>query len=76
MAMPREEKIRDGVGKHVLKRAVSRSCRAKSSGGRSRASARRWRGGSAELGDQLERQLQGSAINELGWLDREAWRTS
>ena len=52
MALPERMKVRDGVGKYLLKKAVeARSCRETSSTGASRASARRWRSGSAgELG--------------------------
>jgi asparagine synthase (glutamine-hydrolysing) len=73
MAIPRSEKIRDGEGKHVLKRSVSSSLprdvvwRPKQ--GFATPVAAWFR---CELGDHLERQLKGSAINELGWLDPSA----
>jgi asparagine synthase (glutamine-hydrolysing) len=70
MGMPRSEKIRDGEGKHVLKRAVSDLLppevvwRPKQ--GFSTPVERWFRG---ELADRLERQLRGSPIAELGYLD-------
>jgi asparagine synthase (glutamine-hydrolysing) len=73
MAIPRSEKIRDGEGKHVLKRAVSSSLprdvvwRPKQ--GFATPVAAWFRG---ELGDHVQRQLKGSAIKELGWLDLSA----
>ena len=72
MAVPREEKIRDGVGKHVLKRAVAGLLdddlvwRPKQ--GFATPIASWFRG---ELADGLERQLSDGAINETGWLDPE-----
>lgn len=75
MALPDTEKIRDGVGKHVLKRAVSGLLpddivwRQKQGFGTPVSS---WFRG--PLGEQLERQLAAGAINELGWLDGGAIR--
>jgi len=71
MAIPRGEKIRDGVGKHVLKRAVSHLLpeelvwRPKQGFG---TPVSDWFRG--PLGDQLDRALTESSINELGYLDR------
>jgi asparagine synthase (glutamine-hydrolysing) len=73
MAMPPEEKIRDGVGKHVLKRAVGDLLapellwRPKQGFG---TPVSQWFRG--PLGDQLEDRLRRSAINDLGVLDQEA----
>jgi asparagine synthase (glutamine-hydrolysing) len=73
MAMPESEKIRDGVGKHVLKRAIGDLLpaeliwRPKQGFGTPVSS---WFRG--PLGDQLERRLRESHINELGILDHEA----
>jgi len=73
MAIPREEKIRAGIGKHVLKRAVADVLppeivwRPKQGFG---APVAQWFRG--ELGDRLEGQLKRSAVNELGYLDRNA----
>jgi asparagine synthase (glutamine-hydrolysing) len=70
-AMPAAEKVRDGVGKHVLKRAVGDLLpeevvwRPKQGFG---TPVSRWFRG--ELADRLEAQLAGSAIWELGYLDR------
>jgi asparagine synthase (glutamine-hydrolysing) len=70
MSVPAEEKIRDGIGKHVLKRAVSDLLddelvwRPKQGFG---TPVSQWF--RAELGDQLEHQLAHGAINELGYLD-------
>jgi asparagine synthase (glutamine-hydrolysing) len=75
MAMPVDEKIRGGVGKHVLKRAVSDLLpddlvwRRKQGFG---APVSQWFRG--PLGDQLSDRLDESAIHELGFLDREAVR--
>jgi asparagine synthase (glutamine-hydrolysing) len=75
MAMPPEEKIRDGVGKHVLKRAVSDLLpndliwRPKQGFG---TPVSDWFRG--PLGDNLSRQLEGSQIHQLGYLDREEIR--
>lgn len=72
MAVPRAEKIRDGVGKHVLKRAISDLLpndliwRPKQGFG---TPVSQWFRG--ELGTQLEHQLKHGAINEMGWLERE-----
>jgi asparagine synthase (glutamine-hydrolysing) len=71
-AMPASEKVRDGVGKHVLKRAVEDLLpqevvwRPKQGFG---TPVSRWFRG--ELADRLEAQLAGSSVWELGWLDRE-----
>ncbi len=71
MAVPRDEKIRDGIGKHVVKRAVAGLLpddllwRPKQGFG---TPVSQWFRG--ELGDQLDRQLETGAINETGWLDR------
>jgi asparagine synthase (glutamine-hydrolysing) len=73
MAIPESEKIRDGVGKHVLKRAIGDLLpaeliwRPKQGFGTPVSS---WFRG--PLGDQLERRLRESRINELGILDHEA----
>jgi asparagine synthase (glutamine-hydrolysing) len=73
MAIPENEKIRDGVGKHVLKRAIGDLLpaeliwRPKQGFGTPVSS---WFRG--PLGDQLERRLRESHINELGILDHEA----
>jgi asparagine synthase (glutamine-hydrolysing) len=75
MAMPVDEKIRGGVGKHVLKRAVSDLLphdlvwRRKQGFG---APVSQWFRG--PLGDQLSARLEESAIHELGFLDRDAVR--
>jgi asparagine synthase (glutamine-hydrolysing) len=72
MAMPVQEKIRDGVGKHVLKRAVGDLLfedliwRPKQGFG---TPVSDWFRG--QLGDDLTRQLQRSSIHELGYLDRD-----
>jgi asparagine synthase (glutamine-hydrolysing) len=71
MAIPASEKIRDGIGKHVLKRAVSDLLpeelvwRPKQGFG---TPVEQWFRG--PLGEQLQSQLTDSPINELGWLDR------
>ena len=71
MAMPLEEKIRDGIGKHVLKRAVSDLLpedliwRRKQGFG---TPVSQWFRG--PLADDLGRRLDGSAIHDLGYLDR------
>ena len=65
MAVPRDEKIRDGIGKHVVKRAVAGLLpddllwRPKQGFG---TPVSQWFRG--ELGDQLDRQLETGAINE------------
>ncbi|MEA2469147.1 MAG: hypothetical protein QOE38_145, partial [Thermoleophilaceae bacterium] len=75
MSIPREEKIRDGVGKHVLKRAVSDLLppeivwRPKQGFG---APVSQWFRG--PLGARLEERLEGSALNELGYVDGAAVR--
>ena len=72
MATPTDEKIRAGVGKHVLKRAVGDLLpddllwRPKQGFG---TPVSQWFRG--ELGAQLEDRLANSAINELGYLDRD-----
>jgi asparagine synthase (glutamine-hydrolysing) len=72
MAMPQEEKIRDGVGKHVLKRAVSDLLpndliwRPKQGFG---TPVSDWFRG--PLGEDLSRQLERSKVHELGYFDRE-----
>ena len=76
MAVPREEKIRDGIGKHVLKRAVAGLLdddlvwRPKQGFG---TPVSHWF--RHELGDQLERQLNHGAINETGWLESDRIKT-
>jgi asparagine synthase (glutamine-hydrolysing) len=73
MALPRDEKIRDGTGKHVLKRAVGDLLphdlvwRPKQGFG---TPVSQWFRG--ELGDQLRDRLTESHIKELGWLDGDA----
>jgi len=76
MAMPDAQKIADGVGKVVLKRAVGDLLphdlvwRPKQGFG---APVAQWF--RDELGGRLLAQLDGSAIHELGFLDRERIRT-
>jgi asparagine synthase (glutamine-hydrolysing) len=71
MSVPASEKIRGGVGKHVLKRAVADLLpddllwRPKQGFG---APVSEWFRG--PLADQLRRQIDGSAIHELGFFDR------
>jgi asparagine synthase (glutamine-hydrolysing) len=75
MSVPTGEKIRDGVGKHVLKRAVGDLLdeevvwRKKQGFG---TPVSEWFRG--PLGDQLEQQLVRSEINELGYLNPETVR--
>ena len=70
MSVPSSEKIRDGVGKHVLKRAVGDLLdhdlvwRKKQGFG---TPVSEWFRG--PLGDQLEHQLVRGEINELGYLN-------
>ena len=70
MGLPHSEKIRDGVGKHVLKRAVSDLLpddllwRPKQGFG---VPVSDWLRG--ELGNQFERQFAQSALREAGYLD-------
>lgn len=70
MAMPEEEKIREGVGNHVLERAVSDLLphdliwRPKQGFG---TPVSDWFRG--PLADNLSRQLNESSIHELGYLD-------
>jgi asparagine synthase (glutamine-hydrolysing) len=70
MAMPIEEKIRDGVGKHVLKRAASDLLPSdllwRPKQGFATPIAK-WLAG--DLGGQLERQLAYSSLHELGWFN-------
>ena len=70
MSVPAGEKIRDGIGKHVLKRAVTglldEDLVWRPKMGFSTPVSRWFRG---PLGDQLERQLAGGELNELGYLD-------
>jgi asparagine synthase (glutamine-hydrolysing) len=72
MAIPAAEKIKRGEGKHVLKRAVEGLLppevvwRPKQGFG---TPVEDWFRGA--LGDRLDGALRDSAINELGWLDRE-----
>lgn len=69
MSVPTGEKVRDGVGKHVVKRAVEPLLdhdlvwRRKQGFG---TPVSQWF--RAELGDQLDAQLKGGAINELGFI--------
>ncbi|TMC48552.1 MAG: asparagine synthase (glutamine-hydrolyzing) [Chloroflexi bacterium] len=73
MAMPFEEKVRNGVGKHVLKRVMSDVLpedllwRQKQA---FRTPLQHWL--RSELAGPVERRLRTSAIHELGYLDREA----
>lgn len=73
MAMPVQEKISGGIGKHVLKRAVNDLLpedliwRPKQGFG---TPVSDWFRGA--LGDELTRRLSSSAIHELGYLDRTA----
>jgi asparagine synthase (glutamine-hydrolysing) len=73
MAMPRAEKIRDGVGKHVVKRAVADLLPAdvvwRPKQGFATPVSDWFRG---TLAGQLEHRLEQSAINDLGYLDRGA----
>jgi asparagine synthase (glutamine-hydrolysing) len=75
MAMPDSEKIRDGTGKHVLKRAVSDLLppdliwRPKQGFG---TPVSDWFRG--PLADDLSAQLESSEIHELGYLDRDQLR--
>jgi asparagine synthase (glutamine-hydrolysing) len=70
MAMPTEQKVRDGVGKHVLKRAVDDLLphdliwRPKQGFG---TPVSDWFRG--PLGDELSRRLGASTIHELGYLE-------
>lgn len=72
MSVPAGEKIRDGIGKHVVKRGVSDLLdddlvwRKKQGFG---TPVSKWFRG--ELGDQLEAQLKGGAINELGYINQD-----
>jgi asparagine synthase (glutamine-hydrolysing) len=73
MAIPSDEKIRGGVGKHLLKRAVADLLpqdlvwRPKQG---FNAPVRHWFRG--ELGARLEARLRSSALNELGYVDPRA----
>lgn len=70
MALPREQKIRDGVGKQVVKRAMADVLpqdllwREKQGFG---TPVSRWFRG--PLGEHLGRRLRDSAINDLGYFD-------
>lgn len=72
MSVPAREKIRDGIGKHLVKRAVSDLLpedlvwRPKQGFG---TPVSQWFRG--ELGDQLQRQLDHSRLNELGYFNRD-----
>ena len=72
MAMPAGEKIRDGIGKHVLKRAMADVLphdllwRPKQGFG---TPVSEWFRG--ELADQLTARLKSSAINELGFINKD-----
>jgi asparagine synthase (glutamine-hydrolysing) len=70
-AMPASEKVRDGVGKHVLKRAVDGLVPSdvvwRPKQGFSTPVSRWFRG---ELADRLQAQISDSAVWELGYLDR------
>jgi asparagine synthase (glutamine-hydrolysing) len=76
MAIPRDEKIRDGVGKHVLKRAVSGLLdddliwRPKQGFG---TPVSQWFRN--ELGDQLEHRLNHGSLSETGWLEGDRIKT-
>jgi asparagine synthase (glutamine-hydrolysing) len=76
MAMPVSEKIRDKVGKHVLKRAVSDLLpedlvwRRKQGFG---TPVSQWFRG--PLADELSARLESSAIHDLGYLNRDEMRT-
>jgi len=73
MAMPFEEKVRGGVGKHVLKRVMGDLLpadllwRPKHA---FREPLAEWFRG--ELATRIDGQLRASAIHELGYLDRQA----
>jgi asparagine synthase (glutamine-hydrolysing) len=73
MAIPASEKIQDGIGKHVLKRAVSDLLPAeivwRPKQGFGTPVSQWFRG---ELGVALEQKLTSSPLNELGVLDRGA----
>jgi len=70
--MPFEEKVRNGVGRHVLKRVMSdvlpRPAVAAEAGVPDAAAAL----ASSDLAAPVERRLRTSAIHELGYLDGEA----
>lgn len=76
MALPTDEKIRDGVGKHVLKRAVADLLphdlvwRPKQGFG---TPVSQWFRG--DLADELSAKLDSAAIHELGYFDRELIRS-
>jgi asparagine synthase (glutamine-hydrolysing) len=75
MAVPASEKIHDGIGKHVVKRAVSdllpEDLIWRPKQGFGTPVSQYFRG---ELGGQLEAQLRDGAINELGILDQDRVR--
>jgi asparagine synthase (glutamine-hydrolysing) len=70
MSVPADEKIRDGIGKHVVKRAVGDLLpdelvwRPKQGFG---TPVSQWFRG--ELGTRLEERLESTALNEMGYLD-------
>jgi asparagine synthase (glutamine-hydrolysing) len=72
MSMPASEKIRDGIGKHIVKRAVSDLLphdllwRPKQGFG---TPVSEWFRG--PLGERLDAALKTSAIHDLGFLDRQ-----
>ncbi len=72
MAMPGTEKVRDGVGKHVLKRAVDdllpRELIWRPKQGFGTPVSDWFRG---PLGDELSERVGASAIHELGYLERD-----
>jgi asparagine synthase (glutamine-hydrolysing) len=75
MAIPTHEKVRDGIGKHVLKRAVAdllpHDLLWRPKQGFGTPVSEYFRG---PLGERLAATLEASAIHELGVLDREAVR--
>lgn len=70
MAMPASEKIRDGIGKHVLKRAVSdllpQDLLWRPKQGFGTPVSEWFRGDGA---DELDRRLTSSKLRDLGWID-------
>jgi asparagine synthase (glutamine-hydrolysing) len=73
MALPVEEKIRDNVGKQVLKRTVAdllpHDLIWRKKQGFSTPVSQWFRG---DASGQLDQRLRSSAVHELGWLDRDA----
>jgi asparagine synthase (glutamine-hydrolysing) len=71
MALPPEMKVRDGVGKYLLKKAVARTLLPKHIVYRKKqgfgAPVSEWFQG--ELGQRAQRQIRGSALAERGLLD-------